>query len=204
FLGNSTGTLARIFEDWSMSWIVNVNSGAPLSVASQSMLYANGTAALVGAFDPKAGKVEFPSGSNSGSYFGVGTLSQVRDPQCAGVSTLQGLQGACTLNAVADTSGRVLLQNPLPGTRGTLGINVAEGPGRWRFDANIAKVVRLAESKTLQFRVDATNVFNHPEPNTAANSLIMDINNANFGSIIGVNAKSELRRQFQAQLRFNF
>ncbi|MBI2149587.1 MAG: TonB-dependent receptor, partial [Acidobacteria bacterium] len=33
FLGNSTGTLARIFEDWSMSWIVNVNSGAPLSVA---------------------------------------------------------------------------------------------------------------------------------------------------------------------------
>jgi hypothetical protein len=200
FFSNSTGTVARLLEDWSMSWIVNVNSGAPLSIAAQNMLYANGTANVVGSFDPKAGKVVFPEGSNSGNYFMGGALQQVPDPQCANVTTLQNLRTNCTLDAVADASGRILLQTPLPGTRGNLGMNVAEGPGRWRFDANVAKQIRISETKSVQFRVDATNVFNHPEPATP----IMDISNANFGLITGVNEKSSLRRQFQAQLRFNF
>ena len=56
----------------------------------------------------------------------------------------------------------------------------------------------------VQFRLDARNVFNHPEPNTAGNSLIMDINNASFGRIIGTNAKLPSARELQAQLRFSF
>jgi hypothetical protein len=200
FFSGASGTVARILEDWSMSWIINVNSGEPLSIGAQSMLYANGTADIVGSFDPKAAKVVFPEGANSGNYFLGGELSQVTDPQCATVTTLQNLRNNCTLDAIADASGRILLQTPLPGTRGNLGMNVTEGPGRWRFDANIAKQVRISESKTIQFRIDATNVFNHPEPATP----IMDISNANFGLITGVNAKSALRRQFQAQLRLNF
>jgi hypothetical protein len=128
-------------------------------------------------------------------------LVQVPDPQCAAVTTLQTLRNSCTLDAIADAkTGQILLQTPLPGTRGNLGMNVTEGPGRWRFDANVAKQIRVSETKTLQFRVDATNVFNHPEPATP----VLDISNANFGLITGVNAKSALRRQFQAQMRFNF
>jgi len=48
--------------------------------------------------------------------------------------------------------------------------------------------------------MDATNVFNHPEP---ANPILA-ITNASFGQITGANAKSTLRRQFQAQLRLTF
>jgi hypothetical protein len=201
FFGSASGTVARILEDWSMSWIVNVNSGAPVSVAAQSMLYANGTPDIVGAFD-QAGKVTFPAtpGLNSGNYFMGGKLTQVTDPQCARVTTQQTLNSACTLTAVADANGQVLLQHPLPGKRGTLGMNSVEAPGRWRFDANLAKSVSISEGKTLQFRLDATNVFNHPEP---ANPLL-NINAANFGLITGGSAKSDLRRQFQAQLRFTF
>jgi hypothetical protein len=46
---NSTGVLARVLEDWSSSWIVNLNSGTPISVGTFSTgvgrhsLYANGT-----------------------------------------------------------------------------------------------------------------------------------------------------------------
>ena len=199
FLSNSNGTIARILEDWSMSGIVNLNGGAPLSINAQSMLYANGVADIVGSFH-KAGKVLFPAGSNSGNYFMGGALTQVPDPQCASVTTLQTLRTACTLNAVADASGHVLLQNPLPGKRDTVGLNSVEGPGRWRFDANLAKSVRLSETKSLQFRVDATNVFNHPEPATP----LTNINATNFGLITGATAKSDLRRQFQAQLRLSF
>jgi hypothetical protein len=199
FLSNSTGAAARILEDWSMSWIVNLNSGAPLSIGAQNMLYANGVADIVGSFD-KAGKVLFPSGSNSGNYFMGGALTQVRDPQCSGVTTLQNVRTACTLNAVADANGQILLQNPLPGERGTIGMSSLEGPGRWRFDASIAKSFKLSEAKSVQFRLDATNVFNHPEPATP----LTNINATNFGLITGATAKSNLRRQFQAQLRLSF
>ena len=75
-----------------------------------------------------------------------------------------------------------------------------KGSGQWRFDANLIKTIRISETKRVQFRVDALNVFNHPEPATP----ILDINDANFGLITGVNAKSTEHRQFQAQLRFNF
>jgi hypothetical protein len=74
------------------------------------------------------------------------------------------------------------------------------GPGRWRFDANISKSIRLTESKSLQFRLDAANVLNHPEPNTPSLN-ITGTAATNFGLITG---KSNLRRQLQGQLRFNF
>jgi hypothetical protein len=81
-----------------------------------------------------------------------------------------------------------------------------EAPGQWRFDANLSKSFKVAEGKTVQFRMDAQNVFNHPEPsnpslsitNTTAGQL------ATFGQFTGVNAKSTLHRQFQAQIRVTF
>jgi hypothetical protein len=198
--GNSTGVLARLVEGWQSSFIWNMNTGAPLSILAQSMLYNNGTPDIVGPFDPKSGMVQF-TGGPSGSYFSRDAYKQVTDPQCGSVTTVQNLRAACTLTAVADVkTNQVLLQNPLPGTRGSLGQRVVEGPGTWRFDASLAKTVKVNESKSLQIRMDATNVFNHPEPSTPN----LDINNANFGLITGANAKTTLRRQFQGQIRLNF
>jgi hypothetical protein len=203
--GGASGVLARIVENWSTSWIVNLTSGAPASIAGQSGLYTYqaavpGTADLVGAFDMK-GAVEF-FGNASGAYFDPTKFRTVPDPQCAAVTTASTLRDACTLNAVADSTGQVLLRNATPGIRGNLSLNTLELPGRWRFDASLNKRIRLTEKKNLQFRLDATNVFNHPEPNTA--NLILNINNANFGLFTGASAKTDLRRQFQAQLRFEF
>ena len=111
---------------------------------------------------------------------------------------------SCTLNALQDIkTGQIVLQNPKPGTRGTLGQRVIEGPGRWRFDSGLGKSFKITESKALQFRVDARNILNHPEPNPAA--LILNINDPNFGLLTGTNAKSETSyRELQASLRFNF
>jgi len=197
---NSSGTVARILENWQLGWIFNVNSGAPLNISAQNMLYANGTPDIVGPFDLN-GKVQWADGATSGTYFMGGGVKQARDPQCSNAGlVVPSLQSLCTLNAVADSSGRILLQNPLPGSRGTLGMRRIEGPGVWRFDANLSKSVKLTETKSLQFRLDALNALNHPEPATP----IVDINAANFGLITGTNAKSTLHRQFQAQLRFMF
>jgi hypothetical protein len=202
-LRNSSGAVARIVEGWQMSGIFNVNTGQPLSIVAQNMLYANGTPDIVGPFDPKSGRVEF-TGGPSGSYFSRDAYKQVLDPQCASVGPVQNLRNLCTLSAVADTkSGQILLQNPLPGTRGTLGQRAVEGPGRWRFDASLAKTVKLSESKSVQIRMDATNVLNHPDPATPN----LDINNTNFGLITasGANAaKTNAHREFQGMIRLNF
>jgi hypothetical protein len=200
-MGNSKGTLARIMEGWQLGWIFNVNSGAPISITAQNTLYANGTADIVGPFD-RNGKVDWKSGAAFGTYFNGGNIKTVKDPQCAALAS--SLQNFCTLNAIADTNtGQILLQNPKPGKRGNLGLRSLEGPGVWRFDANMSKAVKITESKSLQFRLDATDVFNHPEPATP----VLDINATNFGQITqsGITtAKSTLHRQFQASLRLTF
>jgi hypothetical protein len=202
--GGSSGVLARIAENWRAGWIVNINSGAPTSIGAQSMLYANGTPDIVGPFDPRAVQVQWAQGASSGNYFTPGGFTTAKDPQCARVTTAQNLNTFCTLNAVMDAkTNQIVLQNPLPGTRGTLGQRVVEVPGKWRFDANMTKSFKVAETKTLQFRLDAANVFNHPDPADP----ILDINSANFGLITATGAttaKSSLHRQFQAQLRLNF
>ena len=116
----------------------------------------------------------------------------------------------CTLQAVADAkTGQVLLQNPKPGTRGTLGRQTLELPGQWNFDAALQKTVRVKEAKNIQVRVDALNVFNHPVPYLAAPSDGLNINSARpFGFIQdkgnSTSVDSEKFRQFKATLRFNF
>ena len=167
----ASGAMARIVEDWSMSWIVNLTSGAPASIAGQSGLYTYstavpGTADIVGPFDAN-GVATFSGGAGSGSYFDPAKFKQVPDPQCGAVTAASTLRDACTLNAIADAStGQILLKNATPGVRGNLSLNSMELPGRWRFDASLNKRFHLTESKNLQFRLDVTNVFNHPEPNT--------------------------------------
>jgi hypothetical protein len=194
-LRNSSGWVARLVEGWQTSVIINANTGQPSSISAGNMLHGNGVPDVVGDFSVKPFS-ELQWNGDFGSYFG-NSYAQAADPQCGRVSTE--LRPYCTLQAVTDaSSGKILLQNPLPGRRGTLGQKTMELPGAWAFDAAMSKSVRITESKQVQFRVDATNIFNHPlmgNPNLSLNGTTP------FGSI---QSKGNQRRQFKAQLRFNF
>jgi hypothetical protein len=188
-------------ERWQTSVIINLTTGAPLSLTAANMLYANGVADVVGPLDLRKGSVRWGDpGANSqlvGNYFGSGQFTNVTDPQCNAVA--DSLKGFCTLRAVADgKTGQILLDNPLPGKRGTVGRQTIEGPGSWTFDANLSKNIRISESKNFEFRVDALNVMNHPNPNAPT----LSINSTNpFGLI---QTKTNDHRTFQARARFNF
>jgi hypothetical protein len=148
------------------------------------------------------------------------------DPQCSNLvggadSMGFSLRDNCTLNALAlvvpagtpgsfalppsaDGTTRYalpVLQNSLPGTQGTQGARMLRLPGRWFFDANVSKTFRLSESKTLQFRIDANNILNHPnpgEPNFNAGS-------ADFGRITANKVSlATSPRAFQAKIRLSF
>jgi hypothetical protein len=116
------------------------------------------------------------------------------------VTTKQNLNTFCTLDSVADaTSGQILLQNPQPGKRGNLGQRTVVGPAQWQLDGSMSKTFRINESKGLQFRVDASNVLNHPQP---ANPFL-SINDAGTSFFGQITSKTG-NRNFQGQIRLNF
>jgi len=199
----SSGVFARAIEGWQVGWVADVSSGAPLNIAAQNMLYANGVADIAGPFDLKSagvtwGTVPTSTGQVNGSYFDLTKYKVVKDPQCAGVAA--NLASLCTLQAIADAStGQNLLQNPLPGRRGSLGLYVLRGPLLPRIDANLSKSFCVGETKSLHLRIDTYNVLNHPI--AAAPSLnINGTGNTAFGTITNKTGS----RRFQGMLRLSF
>ena len=194
FFRNTSGVAARLLEGWQTSFIVNLSTGQPLTVAAGNMLYTNGVPDVVGAF-PNGGRVQW--NGDFGNYYADGAFGKVADPQCSLVAV--DLKPYCTLQAVTNAkTGQIVLQNPQPGTRGTLGRQTLEMPGQWSFDTAMSKTVRIRETKSLQIRLDATNILNHPIPN-APN---VDLNSSNpFGFI---QSKGDQIRQFKGQVRLTF
>jgi hypothetical protein len=194
---NSSGILARIVEQWQLSWIANINSGGPLNITGTQNYVNGGRLSIVGPFPKDLGHATMTDGLPI--YFPVIGLQFLRDPGCAEVTTLQGLQAQCTNNALADSTGRILLRHSAPGTLGTLGDRWIEGPGSFRFDLGASKTMRINETKSLQLRIDARNVLNHP---ILGNPSLNINNSTTFGQISGGSVTGA--RQFQGQLRVTF
>jgi hypothetical protein len=214
---NSSGWLARTLEHWQTSFIFNGFSGRPVSITGQQTLWNGSNPDVVGPWNLRGGHTEWgrvvsPT-TAGGSFFGnPSPFVNVVDPQCAAGGPLDStdLMGTnltadrssyCTLKALADgKTGQLLLQNAQPGKRGTLGTNTFQSRGVWTFDGAVSKSFQVSESKTVQFRIDATNILNHPIPNDPVLSLNSD---EAFGN---QNGKSQFQapRAFRATLRLTF
>ncbi len=216
-LANSHGVLARAIEGWQTSWIVNLQSGGPITIGGQSMLYGNGTPDQVRPFDFNGARgVTWPTGANSGNYLG-NLFVKTPDPQCSAIDA--SLQGFCTLEAVAlKSSGDIILQNAQPGTRGNVGQNTIEGAGVWNADMALTKSFKIRESLKGTIRMDARNVFNHPTPGAPPPAFAappvdggaqLNLNDANpFGNIPLKGASAGYwvpsQRNFQLKVRLDF
>jgi hypothetical protein len=208
-LGNTSGILARLLEGWQGSWIINASSGAPLNITAANMLYGIGVPDIVGDFDFDSVGVYWKEGAPDGNYF-ANAYKRVPDPQCATIEV--SLRGTCRLQAIADSSGKIVLQNPLPGKRGTFGQNRITAPGTWSTDMAIVKSIRITEGKTFQVRVDATNIFNHPLPSfgstpSGVRIVVPNPPSVNINDLLNpfgyINNKVGTRT-FQLTGRFNF
>jgi hypothetical protein len=105
----------------------------------------------------------------------------------------------CTLLALADAkTGAIVLQQTQVGKLGNMPQNTIRGIGTWSLDGNLGKTFRITESKSLQVRVDATNIMNHPTPGAPSVSLAGAT--TDFGSITTKTGT----RSFQGQVRFTF
>jgi len=233
-LRNSSGVLARVTEAWRLGFIYTVSSGPWASITAQNMLYANGVPDVANAdllkelLNDAGVRWGAPAGIfTEGRFFDPDKWTKVTDPQCATVSpqitvgsvrcNLQavakivpaGTAGSVPLNDGTGKAGLIVLQNPQPGKQGNLGQNVLPGLPVWRFDANIAKAFQITETKSLQFRMDAFNVLNHPQPVGPQNSLnpSLSINpTLSTGAAVpwGQLTSKTGTRVFQGQLRLQF
>ncbi len=67
------------------------------------------------------------------------------------------------LGRVNDWFNTACFAAPPNGALGNLGRNTLIGPGFWGLDFAVMKNTRIRETVTLQFRVEAFNIFNHPD-----------------------------------------
>jgi hypothetical protein len=154
---------------------------------------------------------------NSGSLYGD-AFTSTPDPQCTDAAQVTpgdkmgtNLQASnvCTIVALArrnpdGTPGEVLLQYSKPGEVGNLGFGNFKAYGNWSMDMSASKSFNLSESKSVQVRVDTTNVFNHPTPGFT-NGITTTPGLPSFAAgTFGVTNTKTGERSFQGQLRLNF
>jgi hypothetical protein len=142
--------------------------------------------------------------SNPDSGMGAGQFNFAASCTLAGLAMIvpSTFQGAYpVLDATGNPTGQHavnVLQNSMPGTQGNLGHSQLQLPRRQTLDANLSKSFQVSEGKTLQVRIDATNVLNHPNWNEPT----LSIQSANFGRTNGKGGPGN--RVLQGQVRMTF
>ena len=130
----------RLGEGWQVSSVVTIQSGHPFE--------------LVNALDDYDG---------SGEFFGRPDL--VAKPIYNYGNPLQFLNvGSFAVQCTLDGSGGTAATNCLSGTRhfGTEGRNALLGPAFRQWDFSLIKDTRINERLSIQLRMDAYNILNHP------------------------------------------
>jgi hypothetical protein len=166
------GRRARFLTDgWTISGITRVSSGFPVTLA------IHGDNSLQGSI---------PNGVNNHSldlpdYTG-GNLNLNRDPR----------NGLPYFNPALFTENAV-------GTPGSASRRSFSGPGSFNFDLALLRSFHLGESRTLDFRVESFNTFNHTQFFGPA-AVNGDFGTSLFGSVV----KAASPRLVQLALKFSF
>jgi hypothetical protein len=120
-----------------------------------------------------------PSGSytgNAGNFVGV-----VRPNLISGVNPYLGKNNSTWLNPAAFAA-------PTDGSVGDIGRNSFTGPGINNWDMSIFKNINITEHMYFQLRLEAYNVFNHPQPNNVnVNFAFTSAGSSTFLQTGGVN-----------------
>jgi outer membrane receptor protein involved in Fe transport len=193
----ASGVLDRVVRGWSVSGVTTIQSGNPLTLFDGR----GGTAYGM----PSSGTIE--NGLNRAqlcpgySYDQVATSGSVKDRL--------GLVGNTSAQRFFNTAA-FCAPTTLPGGGtdfGNAGVGIVRGPGQANFDFTAGKTTQIGEGKTVQFRADFFNLFNHAQfaiptgggnPN---NQTLYASNPALFGVITSTSVNPRL---IQLALRFQF
>jgi len=151
----SNAALSRLAKGWSISGTTIAQNGTPLTFTN-----TNAGTAYYGGANPGSGE----GGSSTAQLCNGMTYSTIKSS--GGVeSRLGGPSGGP--GWVVPGAFCAPLVAPFSPDNSTLfgnsGIGIILGPGQVNFDISILKVTPITEGKTLQFRAEFFNAFNHPQ-----------------------------------------
>jgi hypothetical protein len=207
-LGHRQGWVGKLTDGWSWSGVTTVQDGAPQDIVNSGGGRIFGVSAGLGG---TIGHAQLCPGMTSANIATSGT------DQERVASGLQGGDGWINSAAFCSpdywnpatnsfTSLTTPGAAPPKGTGtgfGNMGAGNVLGPGQFNFDMSLAKVTKIRESKSLEFRAEFYNIFNNPQfasvNDTDANDRIA--NGGGLGSII---ATSVAPRIIQFGLKFLF
>ena len=149
---------------WSASGITRFSTGLPVT------LYNNTDSSLLGSI---------PNGINNN---GIDTLYMAPGNLAINTNPRNG-------QPAFDTA---LFSLPPLGQMGNVPRRFFYGPGLKSFDMALQKVFALTESKSLEFRAEAFNIFNHAQFFGAA-TVEGNISSANFGKIVSADAPRQVQ-----------
>jgi Carboxypeptidase regulatory-like domain len=161
----------RLTRAWSLSGITRAGTGFPVTLST------NGDNSLMGSI---------PNGVNNHSLdlpdFTQGPLNINRNPR----------------NALEYFNTSLFQDNAL-GTPGNVPRRFFYGPGMLNFDLALLKTVSLSETKSLQFRLETFNTFNHTQFFGPA-----AVNGDRDSNLFGKVVQAAPPRLMQAALKFSF
>ncbi|MGA8151821.1 MAG: TonB-dependent receptor [Terriglobales bacterium] len=137
FARSTKGVTKALLDGWQLSGITMFQSGAPGTI-----VFLNDNAGI-GSWNERADQV--------GDPFKVGPVAG--NPGC---------QAPSKLNTFANWFNPCAFAQPAVGTFGDSRRGSVYGPGFQNWDMGIMKDFRLREPVSLQFRLEAFNIFNHP------------------------------------------
>jgi Carboxypeptidase regulatory-like domain len=175
-----SGFKGKVLDDWSMSGIIQFQSGFPIRIQTQNDNELISSLFFLGAGAPQmAGKT----------------------PQILNAKTLTHADGtSCAGSPASDCAHRYLnlgqFSDPTLGTFATTPRSICCGPGENQWDITFSKRVTLTEAKYFQFRADIFNLFNKTQfVNPDGN-----FSNTTFGQVL----QARDPRAVQFALKFYF
>jgi hypothetical protein len=193
--GHFTGWKGRVLNDWTWSGVTTIQDGVPFTV-----------------YDSNSGSVFF-SGGMPGDMFGPTQI-------CPGVPFLTSGPVETRLGPPYSTNGYLnpaafadsgACSLPILGSDGkatgfgNIGMGTFLSPGQYNWDMAVSKLFHIQENKSLEFRAEFFNTFNHPQfsfdPVDDPAFAAQDSSASNFGDIT---VSSVNPRLIQFVLKFLF
>jgi len=197
---NGGGLPGKLFGGWQISTIATVRTGRPISFIAGSCTPGNCT----GAQTVYRGTVNRSARSNNNTVNTTLTLSQLQNMTGLFRDPRTGLPLLVDPSLIG-SDGRAnpaFFTNPTAGTFGGLSLTPVDGPGYWSADMAFIKRTKFKENLNLELRLEAFNVFNHPNLQPPFDTNLMF--NANGTPILTagkINFTSTDARQIQFGLK---
>ena len=191
--GNRPGALGKLTSGWSVSGVTTIQNGQALTIIDSNAGTIYGTSA--GYTDSGIARAQMCPGKTYADIATPGDIEQRLGGSSGGPGYLNPA-AFCPAPTIGDGTGF-----------GNSGMGIIQGPGQFNWDFSVLKNTRLGESRSLQFRAEFFNIFNHPQfDNPNPNSIpyqpaLPNVSAPNLGQIVNTSVNP---RVIQFALKFLF